>query len=73
MKNLLLALSLFLAVSPAWAKKPCEELKSEIEAKLREKGVKAPLLDIVANDEAKDARVVGSCDGGTKKITYKRG
>ncbi|MGH8699037.1 MAG: DUF1161 domain-containing protein, partial [Burkholderiales bacterium] len=32
-------------------------------------------LDIVANDQVKegDGQVVGSCDGGTKKIVYKRG
>ena len=54
-------------------RKPCEELKAEIDAKLQQKGVKAYTLDIVANDDVKDQKVVGSCDGGTKKITYKRG
>lgn len=58
----------------AWAqKKPCEELKSEIEAKLKAKGVEKYTLDIVAAEEAKDAKVVGSCEGGTKRIVYKRG
>jgi Protein of unknown function (DUF1161) len=54
-------------------RKPCEELKAEIEAKLQQKGVKAYTLDIVSNETVKEERVVGSCDGGTKKITYKRG
>jgi hypothetical protein len=59
---------------PAWAqKKPCEELKAEIEAKLKAKGVEKYTLDIVPADSAKDAKVVGSCDGGTKRIVYKRG
>ena len=56
----------------AWAqKKPCEELKSEIDGKLKAKGVRQYTLDIVDAAQAKDG-VVGSCDGGTKKIVYKR-
>ncbi len=59
---------------PAWAqKKPCEELKAEIEAKLKSKGVEKYTLDILPADAAKDAKVVGSCDGGAKRIVYKRG
>ena len=59
---------------PAWSQpKPCDELKSEIEAKLKAKGVEKYTLDIVAADNAKDGKVVGSCEGGTKRIVYKRG
>lgn len=72
MKSLLMLASLLLAASPAFAAKACEELKAEIEAKLKEKGVKAYTLEIVSDENAKDAKVVGSCDGGTKKIVYKR-
>ena len=54
-------------------RKPCEELKAEIDAKLQQKGVKSYTLDIVPNENVKEEKVVGSCDGGTKKITYKRG
>ncbi len=54
-------------------RKACEDLKAEIDAKLQKKGVTSYSLDIVANEEVKDQKVVGSCDGGTKKITYKRG
>ena len=68
------ALAMLGLAVPAWAqKKPCEELKAEIEAKLKSKGVEKYTLDIVPADEAKDAKVVGSCDGGTKRIVYKRG
>jgi hypothetical protein len=57
--------------APLFAKvKPCEELKSEIEAKLKEKGVTNYTLEIVPADEIKDQKVVGSCDGGKNKITY---
>ena len=55
------------------ARKPCEELKSEIDAKLQAKGVETYTLGIVSNEDVKDEKVVGSCDGGTKKITYQRG
>lgn len=67
------AIALSVIALPAWAQKSCDELKSEIAAKMEAKGVKNAQLDIVANDEVKDQKVVGSCDGGTKKITYKRG
>jgi hypothetical protein len=50
--------------------KPCEELKGEIEAKLKEKGVVNYTLEIVPADQIKDQKVVGSCDGGKNKITY---
>lgn len=58
---------------PVWAAKPCDELKAEIEAKLQAKGVIAYTLEIVpAEEEVKDAKVVGTCEGGTRKIVYKR-
>jgi hypothetical protein len=48
-------------------------LKSEIAAKLDAKGVTGYSLDIVDRDaEVTDGQVVGTCDGGTKKIIYKR-
>jgi len=64
---------LSLAAAPAWAQvKPCEELKGEIEAKLTQKGVVGFSLTIVAKDAPEDGKVVGTCEGGTKKILYKR-
>ena len=57
----------------AQAAKPCEELKSEIAAKLDAKGVQSYSLDIVAKDQDAEGRVVGTCSGGTKKIVYRRG
>jgi hypothetical protein len=73
MRKLAVATLLLLCATPAFAAKPCEELKSEIEAKLKANGVENYTLDIVANDDVKDQKVVGSCEGGTKKIVYKRG
>lgn len=73
MKMLVIGLLLALTATPALARKPCEELKAEIEAKLKSKGVKSWTIDIVAKDEQKEGRVVGTCDGGTKKLVYRRG
>jgi Protein of unknown function (DUF1161) len=62
---------LFVAVcANAQGIKPCEDLKSEIAAKLDAKGVKSYTLDIVAKDKDAEGKVVGTCDGGTKKIVY---
>ena len=65
------AVLLFVSV-PAHAQgpKPCEELKSEIAKKLDDKGVTGYTLDIVAKDKDAEGKVVGTCDGGTKKIIY---
>jgi len=73
MKKLIVVAVLLMIASPAFAKKSCEELKSEIDAKLQAKGVKSYSLEIVPNENVKDGKVIGSCDGGTKKIVYKRG
>jgi hypothetical protein len=59
---------------PAFSQaKPCEELKTEIAAKIDAKGVTNYELSIVGNADVKaEAKVVGSCEGGTKKIVYAR-
>jgi len=61
------------ACTYAQGAKPCEELKTEIAAKLDAKGVQGYSLEIVATDQDVDGKVVGTCDGGTKKIVYKKG
>jgi hypothetical protein len=72
-KSILFAALLAVAATPVMARKSCEDLKGEIEAKLKAKGVKAWTIEIVGKDEQKEGRVVGTCDGGTKKLVYKRG
>jgi ABC-type Na+ efflux pump permease subunit len=69
-----LALVPFLFSVPLFAqKKACEELKSEIAAKLDAKGVKNYTLTIVDEKDVKETdKVVGSCEAGTKRITYTR-
>jgi hypothetical protein len=62
-----------LATSAFAAPKPCEELKAEIEAKIQAQKVASYTLEIVTNDEVHDQNmVVGSCEGGTKKIIYQK-
>jgi hypothetical protein len=63
---------LLAASSAAFAAKPCEELKSEIAAKLDARNVKGYTLDVVAADAVGDRKVVGSCEGGKKKIVYSK-
>lgn len=72
MKYTALCFALIACVGQAYAAKPCEELKSEIATKLDEKGVKGYELAIVASDQVGEAKVVGSCEAGSKKITYVR-
>jgi hypothetical protein len=77
MKTVIAIAVLFLSAgvfsSPTFAKTSCEDVKAQIEAKIQGKGVKTFTLTIVPKDEKTDLRVVGTCDGGAKKIIYKRG
>ncbi|MCY1391990.1 hypothetical protein D3C76_137910 [compost metagenome] len=73
MKNFLLAVGLLSIAGTALAAgKPCEELKGEIAAKLDAKGVSGYTLEIVDKGSASGGKVVGTCEGGTKEIVYKR-
>jgi hypothetical protein len=56
----------------AQAAKPCEDLKAEIAKKMDANHVKSYTLDIVAKDKDAEGKVVGTCDGATKKIVYQR-
>ncbi len=71
--NKIISLFCILAFAvPALAKKSCDELKIEIDAKFKAKGVIAYTLTVTNNADVKDEKVVGSCNGGTQKITYTR-
>ncbi|MBH3426621.1 DUF1161 domain-containing protein [Pseudomonas alkylphenolica] len=66
-------LASMLATAALAAPKPCEALKAEIEAKIQANNVSSYTLEIVRNDEVHDQNmVVGSCEGGTKKIIYQK-
>ena len=75
MKLIAAAVVVGMALSgPALAqRKDCGELKGEIEAKIKKNGVEKFSLDVVEADKQAEGKVVGTCDGGTKKIVYKRG
>ena len=60
------------APAPGMVRKPCEELKAEIDAKIKKNGVPMYTLDVVDMDAQAEGKVVGTCDGQTKKIVYKR-
>lgn len=73
MKRLMLGLALFSLAGGALAAKPCEELKAEIDAKIKANGVPAYSLEVVDKGSAGDKQVVGSCEAGSKEIVYQRG
>lgn len=75
MKSLKIVSALVMVLSASHvmaAPKNCEELKAEIAAKLDAKGVKNYQLDIVATADAGNSIVIGTCEGGQKKITYQK-
>ncbi len=73
----LFAVAVLLASGMAYAQagKTCEDLKADIAKKIEANGVKTYTLEIVAADKAAETegKVVGSCEGGAKKIVYNRG
>lgn len=71
MKRIALLIAAITVSSHAMAKS-CEELKREIAAKIEARGVTEYTLEIVPNEQIGQKKVVGSCDGGTKKIVYTR-
>jgi Protein of unknown function (DUF1161) len=50
--------------------KNCDDLKAEIEARIRANGVSTFALEVVPSDAVDGRKVVGSCAGGQKKIVY---
>lgn len=67
-----IAITLLACTAQAHAALSCDELKAKVTTKLDGKNVKGYTLEVVAKDKEGDAKVVGSCDGGTKKLTYTR-
>ncbi len=72
MKTLIIPVLVLFLSAPAFAMKSCPELMSEIDAKIQPKNIKSYSLEIIPAAKAVDGKVVGSCEGGTKKIIYKR-
>ena len=73
MKRYVLFAAAALVVSANAFATPCDEVKTAIAAKLDAKHVSGYTLDVVPADQAgADAKVVGVCEGGAKKIVYTR-
>ena len=72
MKTVSAMIVLLMLSGTALAAKDCEELKSEIAAKLDAKGVTGYSLEIVAQGTVIGAQVVGRCEMGSKEILYVR-
>ncbi len=71
--HLLVAVVMAMPISTfAQAAKPCEDLKLEIAKKLEANQVKSYSLEIVPKDQEVQGKVVGTCEGGTKKIVYSK-
>ncbi|WP_339138728.1 MAG: DUF1161 domain-containing protein [Candidatus Electrothrix sp. GW3-4] len=69
MKNVIVFCLIILTSGQAVAAiKNCEELQSEIAAKLSAAGVSSFVLAIVDKDQAGNGKILGSCEGGTKRI-----
>lgn len=73
MKHLALVFGMLSISASAYAGKDCEELKGEIDAKIKAKGVATFSLDVVTTEATAEGKIVGTCEGGTKKIVYARG
>ena len=68
---------IFLSFGQAYAAvESCEKLKAEITAKIDATGARSYILIIEQSDETNEGdredggKIVGSCEGGTKKIVY---
>jgi hypothetical protein len=72
MKKVLL-LAALLSVSAAGSAKTCDEVKAEVDAKIKANGVANYSLEILEATASTDGKTVGTCDAGSKKIVYKRG
>lgn len=72
MKTVSALFVLLMLSGTAMAAKDCEELKSEIAAKLDAKGVQHYQLEIVEPADVAERQEVGSCGGGTQRIVYTR-
>jgi|SRR5262245_56100786 len=62
---------LILAAIPVAAlARDCNEVKAEIDAKIKAKGVMNYVLQIVSGQDVREGQIVGNCDVGAKRIVY---
>jgi hypothetical protein len=65
-----LAPLIVVAIPVAALAKNCDEVKIEIDAKIKAKGVTNYVLQIVDQSDANEGLIVGNCGQGAKKIVY---
>ena len=74
LRHLFLAVPVIIATMTVAAQaRDCKEVRDEIDAKIKAKGVVSYSLQIVNAPDAKEGQVVGNCDLGAKRIVYSRG
>lgn len=72
MKRIVLLAATLIAGTQAFAAGNCEDQKAELLARLEANQVKAYTLEIMPVDKVGGHKVAGSCEGGAKKIVYKK-
>ena len=73
MKSLLGCTALLaVASTTSFAGVSCDELKTKIDDGLKAKGVANYSLTVIGKADTADGKVVGTCEGGSKQIVYKR-
>src|SRR5262249_22772973 len=58
------------AIPVAALARDCNEVKAEIDAKIKAKGVTNYALQIVNGPDVNEGKTVGNCDAGAKRIVY---
>jgi hypothetical protein len=72
-RRLLRVAPLIVATIPVAAlARDCNEVKAEIDAKIKAKGVTNYALQIVNGTDVNEGKTVGTCDTGAKRIVYFR-
>jgi Protein of unknown function (DUF1161) len=61
---------IFAAIPVAALARDCNEVKAEIDAKIKANGAMNYALQIVNGPDVKEGQIVGNCDIGAKKIVY---
>jgi hypothetical protein len=61
------------AIPVATLARDCNEVKAEIDAKIKAKGGVNYALQIVNGPDVKEGQIVGNCETGAKKIVYYKG
>lgn len=64
-----IAISALLTALPSLAL-TCDELRAEVETKIRSSGVAQFTISVADTDAVVPGKVVGSCDMGSKKLLY---